>query len=103
MIFESPLRRFLKGTAIVLVMTVTWLWMTAADYELEQEIWQEEQQRRAQLALLQQQIVSEPEPELPEYKEPVQEPILWTAPPEPVRKTAAKVKRKIKKSVKKGQ
>ncbi len=102
MIFESPLRRFLKGTAIVLVMTVTWLWMTAADYELEQEIWQQEQQRLAQLRL-QEDMVSEPEPELPEYKEPVQEPVLWTAPPEPVRKTAAKVKRKIKKSVKKGQ
>ncbi len=102
MIFESPLKRFLKGTAIVLVMTVTWLWMTAADYELEQEIWQQEQQRLAQLRL-QEDMVSEPEPELPEYKEPVQEPVLWTAPPEPVRKTAAKVKRKIKKSVKKGQ
>ncbi len=102
MIFESPLRRFLKGTAIVLTMTVVWLWMTAADYELEQEIWQQEQQRLAQLRL-QEDIVSEPEPELPEYREPVQEPVLWTAPPEPVRKTAAKVKRKIKKTVKKSQ
>ncbi len=102
MIFESPLRRFLKGTAIVLVMTATWLWMTAADYELEQEIWQAEQQRLRQLRL-QEDMVSEPEPELPEYREPVQEPVLWTAPPEPVRKTAAKVKRKIKKTVKKSQ
>ncbi len=102
MIFESPLRRFLKGTAIVLVMTATWLWMTAADYELEQEIWQQEQQRLAQLRL-QEDMVSEPEPELPEYQEPVQEPVLGTAPPEPVRKTAAKVKRKIKRTVKKSQ
>ncbi len=100
MIFESPLRRFLKGTAIVLVMTVTWLWMTAADYELEQEIWQQEQQRLAQLRL-QEDMVSEPEPELPEYKEPVQEPVFWAAPPEPVRKSVAKVKRKIRKTVEK--
>ncbi len=100
MIFESPLRRFLKGTAIVLVMTATWLWMTAADYELEQEIWQQEQQRLRQLRL-QEDMVSEPEPELPEYQEPVQEPTLWTAPPEPVRKSVAKVKRKIRKTVEK--
>ena len=98
---DYRLRRFLLGLgAFVLVMSA-WLWMTAIESQEE---------------------LNQPEYTIPErfLNEPRTGPIVdpdeidttrilepepqhgWILPPEPVRKSVGKVKKKIKKSVKKG-
>ncbi len=104
MIPQSPLKIWLRNTVIGLVAILSWLWITAEDERYEQleaerteEILRYQQQRRATVS----EPELEPEPELPEYREPEPENFGWIVPPEPVRKAAGKVKRKIKKSVQK--
>ena len=75
--------------------------MSTDEYQLELEEIAREEQRQAQLVELEQRMnIVEPEPELPQYKEP--EPQHgWIVPPEQVRKNVAKVKRKVKRAVQK--
>ena len=94
MIFEPWYIRWLKGTAVVALILGGYLWVSTDEWEFEQE--------QRPYVVPQQPMIPEPEPELPEYVEPEQPAFGWIVPPEPVRKHVAKVKRKIKKSVKKG-
>ena len=93
MIFEPWYIRWLKGTAVAVVILGGYLWVSTDEWEFEQE--------QRPYVVPQQPTIPEPEPELPEYVEPEQPAFGWIVPPEPVRKHVAKVKLKIKKSVKK--
>jgi hypothetical protein len=75
-----------------------YLWVSTDEWEFEQERQQQEQQ----LQTIPTEPEPVPEPELTPYAEPEQNIPGWIVPPEPVRKTVAKVKRKIKKTVKNG-
>lgn len=93
MIFEPWYIRWLKGTAVAVVILGGYLWVSTDEWEFEQE--------QRPYVVPQPLTEPEPEPELPEYAEPEQPAFGWIVPPEPVRKHVAKVKRKIKKSVQK--
>ena len=82
-------KRILLGAVVV----GAYLWVSTDEYEFESET----------VPYVRENIptISEPEePELPVYAEPEQAIPGWIVPPEPVRKKVAKVKRKIKKTVK---
>ena len=95
MIFEPWYIRWLKGTAVAVVIVGGYLWVSTDEWEFEQE-------STPYVVPQPPATEPEPEPELPEYVEPEGQNFGWIVPPEPVRKHVAKVKRKIKKSVKKG-
>ena len=75
-----------------------YLWVSVDEWEFEQ---QQTVVTTHQLHSIPTVPEPEPELELPVYVEPEQN-FGWIVPPEPVRKSVAKVKRKIKKSVKNG-
>ena len=93
MIFEPWYIRWLKGTAVVALILGGYLWVSTDEWEFEQE--------QRPYVVPQQPMIPEPEPELPEYREPEGQNFGWIVPPEPVRKSVAKVKRKIKRTVQK--
>jgi hypothetical protein len=94
MIFEPLWQIYLKRTAVVLAIACAYLWVSADEYEFEQE----QIKVTEQLPTI---PLVEEEPDDTVQPEPVQH-NGWIVPPEPVRKGVAKVKRKIKKTVKNG-
>ena len=83
----------LKRTAVILAIAGAYLWVSVDESEFEQ------QQPSVQVELPSM-PEPDPEPDVGVLAEPVQH-TGWIVPPEPVRKSVAKVKRKIKKSVEK--
>jgi hypothetical protein len=100
MIFEPWYIRWLKGTAIVTVILGGYLWVSVDEWEFEQQQTVVTAHQLHSIPTIP--TIPEPEPELPVYAEPEQQIPGWIVPPEPVRKHVAKVKRKIKKTVKNG-
>ena len=93
MIFEPFYIVLAKRIAVALIIAGAYLWVSTDEYEFEQQ--------QQQIVPPELPTVSEPEPELATYDEPTQLGQGWMVPPEPVRKTVAKVKRKIKRTVEK--
>jgi len=95
--FEPVWLVYSKRILVGAVVIGAYLWVSTDEWEFEQE----------QLAHPHPHTVNKPavvhvDPEeLPTYTEPEQHVYGWIVPPEPVRKSVAKVKRKIKKSVEK--
>lgn len=92
MIFEPLWQIYLKRGAVVLAIACAYLWVSTDEYEFEQE------QTRV-IEQLPSIVEPDVEPDDTVQPEPVQH-NGWIVPPEPVRKGVAKVKRKIKKTVK---
>lgn len=94
MIFEPLWQILLKRTLVVLAIVCAYLWVSTDESEFEPE----PVTVSAQLP-----SISEPEqePDTSIQPEPPEQ-MGWIVPPEPVRKRVAKVKRKIKKTVKNG-
>jgi hypothetical protein len=99
MTFEPYYIRFLKGLAVTVLIVTGYLWVSTDEWEFEQQELAE-QQRQQQQRITDTESEPEPEPELPQYEQPEQQIPGWIIPPEPVRKKVARVKRKIKKTVK---
>lgn len=93
MIFEPFYIRWLKGCAVAVVILGAYLWVSVDDGEFEQESTPYVQPLPT--------TAPEPEPELPEYAEPEHANFGWIVPPEPIRKSVARVKRKVKRAVQK--
>lgn len=97
---DSHLKRFFLATAALITILGLWLWQTAEEYDHynEQEFTVPERFRNEPKSLsptadpddIDTTKILEPEPQHG-----------WIMPPEPVRRAAGKVKRKIKRSVKK--
>jgi len=94
MIFEPLWQIYLKRTAVVVAITCAYLWVSTDEYEFEQEQTRVTEQLPAIPPV-------EEEPDVTVQPEPPAH-TGWIVPPEPVRKRVAKVKRKIKKTVKNG-
>jgi hypothetical protein len=93
MIFEPLWKIYLKRAAVILAVAGAYLWVSVDEREFEQE-----------QATVQAQLPSMPEPDTEPDVGVLAEPLQhngWTVPPEPIRKSVARVKRKIKKSVEK--
>ena len=95
--FEPVWLVYSKRILVAVFVLGAYLWVSTDEWEFEQE----------QLAHPHTHVPNKPavvhvDPEeLPVYPEPEQAILGWIVPPEPVRKSVAKVKRKIKKSVEK--
>jgi hypothetical protein len=95
--FEPVWLVYTKRTALILCLAGAYLWVSTDEYEFEQQQLAHTHPHRVNKPA---QVHIDPE-ELPVYPEPEQAIPGWIVPPEPVRKSVAKVKRKIKKSVEK--
>jgi len=92
MIFEPLWLIYLKRGAVILAVAGAYLWVSVDEREFEAE-------PVTVSAPLPSIVEPDTEPDVGVLAEPVQH-AGWIVPPEPVRKSVAKVKRKIKKSVK---